>query len=46
MQRKPDITRAKSLLDWEPTIRLEEGLDKTIRYFDALLSGRDSNVDR
>nr|WP_211112488.1 UDP-glucuronic acid decarboxylase family protein [Azospirillum sp. SYSU D00513] len=36
-QRKPDITRAKSLLGWEPSIRLEEGLGKTIAYFDALL---------
>jgi UDP-glucuronate decarboxylase len=40
MQRKPDITRAKSLLDWEPTIRLEQGLGATIRYFEALLSER------
>jgi UDP-glucuronate decarboxylase len=44
MQRKPDITRAKSLLDWEPTIRLEQGLGATIRYFEALLSGR-GNID-
>ena len=32
-QRKPDITLAKNLLNWEPKILLEEGLDKTIRYF-------------
>ncbi len=39
-QRKPDITLAKSLLGWQPTIALEAGLKKTIAYFDDLLSGR------
>ncbi|SHK37726.1 UDP-glucuronate decarboxylase [Desulfatibacillum alkenivorans DSM 16219] len=37
-QRKPDITLAKEVLDWEPKIRLEQGLLKTIAYFDNLLS--------
>jgi UDP-glucuronate decarboxylase len=32
-QRKPDITRAKSILSWEPKITLNEGLVKTIDYF-------------
>lgn len=32
-QRKPDITMAKSIFDWEPEIQLEEGLLKTIDYF-------------
>jgi UDP-glucuronate decarboxylase len=32
-QRKPDITRAKNLLDWSPTIPLAEGLKKTAAYF-------------
>ena len=37
-QRKPDIALAKKLLNnWEPRIKLEEGLKKTIEYFDALL---------
>jgi len=36
-QRKPDITMAKQNLDWEPQVKLEEGLKKTIAYFDALL---------
>lgn len=31
--RKPDITRARSLLQWEPRVSLEEGLKKTIAYF-------------
>ncbi len=32
-QRKPDITRAKQLLDWTPKIELKEGLEKTVAYF-------------
>jgi UDP-glucuronate decarboxylase len=32
-QRKPDITRAKELLDWEPRIPVMEGLERTITYF-------------
>ncbi len=39
-QRKPDITLAKKLLDWEPKVPLEEGLKKTIEYFDKLLTGK------
>ena len=37
-QRQPDITLAKALLDWEPTVPLREGLTRTIEYFDRLLS--------
>jgi dTDP-glucose 4,6-dehydratase len=32
-QRKPDITRAKTMLHWEPKVPLKEGLKKTIEYF-------------
>ena len=32
-QRRPDITRARTLLGWEPKVALEEGLVKTIEYF-------------
>ena len=32
-QRQPNITRAKELLGWEPTIPLAEGLKKTVAYF-------------
>jgi len=42
--RKPDITRARTLLDWEPKVPLEEGLSRTIDYFrkkvDAIGSGQ------
>jgi dTDP-glucose 4,6-dehydratase len=32
-QRRPDITRAKTILGWEPKVNLEIGLQKTIEYF-------------
>ena len=32
-QRKPDITKARELLDWEPTVALREGLAKSRAYF-------------
>lgn len=36
-QRQPDITLAKKELGWEPKIKLEEGLIKTIAYFEDLI---------
>ena len=36
-QRQPDITLARRTLGWEPTIALEEGLKRTIAYFQATL---------
>jgi dTDP-glucose 4,6-dehydratase len=32
-QRRPDISKAKELLRWEPTVKLQDGLTKTIEYF-------------
>jgi nucleoside-diphosphate-sugar epimerase len=37
LQRKPVIEMAKRKLKWEPQVKLEEGLDKTIEYFRAVL---------
>ena len=37
-QRQPDITRARTMLNWEPGIALEAGLKKTVAYFSELLS--------
>ena len=37
-QRRPDITLARQVLGWEPKVELGEGLEKTIAYFDELLS--------
>ena len=39
-QRKPDISKAKELLGWEPTVQLREGLTHTIAYFEQLLAER------
>ena len=36
-RRRPDITRARELLDWQPTVPLEAGLKETIPYFAARL---------
>jgi UDP-glucuronate decarboxylase len=36
-QRQPDITLAKAKLDWEPKIKLEDGLKETIQYFKQLI---------
>ncbi len=36
-QRKPDISRAKDILSWEPKIPVEEGLLKTIAYFKSII---------
>jgi UDP-glucuronate decarboxylase len=36
-QRQPNIEQAKAVLDWQPIVELEEGLDKTIDYFRRFL---------
>ena len=37
VRRRPNISRARELLDWEPKVNRREGLTKTIEYFDSLL---------
>ena len=36
-QRQPDITKARTLLGWEPTVELREGLTRTAEYFRSVL---------
>jgi nucleoside-diphosphate-sugar epimerase len=36
-QRQPDITRARTLLDWEPEVSLEDGLMRTLEYFRSVV---------
>jgi len=36
--RKPDITRAREMLGWEPSVTLREGVSRTIDYFRSVLS--------
>jgi UDP-glucuronate decarboxylase len=43
-QRQPDITQAKNVLNWQPTIELEEGLKRTIAYFDRALGHNATEV--
>ena len=43
-RRCPDISRAQRLLRWQPKVALEEGLKKTIGYFETVLAGKESAV--
>jgi UDP-glucuronate decarboxylase len=45
-QRKPDISKARELLGWEPKVALSEGLDKTIAYFREELNGATAAASR
>ncbi len=40
VQRCPDVALAKALIAWNPTVRLREGLERTIGYFDRLLAAK------
>jgi len=35
MMRRPDITRARTILGWEPQVTVDEGISRTIEYFRA-----------
>src|SRR5580704_1429177 len=41
LQRCPDIAKAKAILGWQPSVKLEDGLLRTIDYFEKLLAGTD-----
>jgi dTDP-glucose 4,6-dehydratase len=41
--RQPDITKAKAVLGWEPTINRSEGLTHTLDYFKQVLNKKGSN---
>jgi len=43
-QRCPDITRAQTLLRWKPKVSLEDGLSRTIAYFDSVLSSKSGSI--
>jgi UDP-glucuronate decarboxylase len=44
MQRCPDISKARRVLDWAPTVPLQDGLARTIAYFDRLLAEHEGRV--
>jgi nucleoside-diphosphate-sugar epimerase len=37
MQRRPDITKARELLGWEPNVDLRDGLQRTIEWFQRVI---------
>jgi len=43
-QRRPDISQAKSLLDWSPKMDVDEGLKRTIRYFQNVLRENNTTI--
>ena len=43
-QRKPDITKAKTLLEWEPKIELRQGLKMSLEYFKGEVAALDANL--
>jgi dTDP-glucose 4,6-dehydratase len=44
--RRPDITRARTLLQWEPTVQIEQGLVDTINYFRAKIEKTEATHER
>jgi dTDP-glucose 4,6-dehydratase len=38
--RKPDITRARTMLDWEPSVKVHDGVARTIEYFRTVIGGQ------
>jgi len=40
--RRPDITKAKKNLNWQPKVSLESGLQKTVDYFKTMITNRES----
>jgi UDP-glucuronate decarboxylase len=42
-QRRPDVSKAEQTLGWKPEVNLRSGLEKTIAYFDGLLSSERTN---
>ena len=44
MQRRPDITLAKTTLGWEPSIQLEDGIQQTVAYFRRLMETDEQRI--
>ena len=43
--RQPDITKARNLIGWEPEVDLEEGLRRSLPYFQERVDGRTEEED-
>ena len=46
LKRRPDISLAYETLGWKPSVKLEEGLEKTLEWFKSLQSNKINNTDR
>ncbi|MBE0534594.1 MAG: SDR family oxidoreductase [Phycisphaerae bacterium] len=44
IRRKPDIEKARNMLDWQPEVSLEEGISRTINYFSQLLNSMPDEI--
>ena len=44
MRRRPDLTRARTLLDWAPKVMLREGLERSLEYFQACVDSESGVV--
>ena len=44
MRRRPDITRARTLLGWSPKVALREGLERSLEYFNACIEAENARV--
>lgn len=44
MRRRPDITRARTLLGWSPKVALREGLERSLQYFNACIEAENARV--
>lgn len=44
MRRRPDLTRARTLLDWAPKVMLREGLERSLKYFQACVDSESGVV--
>ncbi|HEY8290079.1 MAG TPA: SDR family NAD-dependent epimerase/dehydratase, partial [Acetobacteraceae bacterium] len=45
MQRCPDITKARDVLGWQPSIALDQGLQQTVEYFRGMLAESQERAD-
>lgn len=44
MQRRPDISQAREILEWQPSVELEQGLDRTIAYFRKVVGSEERTI--
>jgi UDP-glucuronate decarboxylase len=45
MHRRPDISTANDALGWKPTVKLQDGIRKTIEYFEQLFGSENADLE-